>query len=262
VPTALAVGAIVLAAILLVVTIVQSVLIAGMSDKVNDQAAAQQRSDAKLKEISDGLDGVEQRAKRLEDKTRGSLNSAVIARQVLPSVFRVRAGNSLGTAFVIGKPSAGEATLVTNYHVVADAVQAGQQTVTLERASDPPLTARIDRTDQRRDLAVLVVTKTLAALTPTQGPVQPGDPVVVVGSPLGLTDSVTTGVVSALRDDVPGLSTSVIQFDAAINPGNSGGPVVNADGQVVGVAQAKASDADGIGLAIPVREVCTNLVQC
>jgi len=84
--------------------------------------------------------------------------------------------------------------------------------------------------------------------------------VVVVGAPLGLEDSVTTGVVSAYRpDDAEG---ATIQFDAPINPGNSGGPVVNASNQVVGIATAKAKDAEGIGLAIPVKTACTTFAVC
>jgi putative serine protease PepD len=79
--------------------------------------------------------------------------------------------------------------------------------------------------------------------------------VVVVGAPLGLDDSVTTGVISAYRpNDKDG---TTIQFDAPINPGNSGGPVVNAGNQVVGVATAKAKDAEGIGLAIDIKVACT-----
>jgi S1-C subfamily serine protease len=67
---------------------------------------------------------------------------------------------------------------------------------------------------------------------------------------------VTTGVVSAIRDDIPGeAGKTFIQFDAAINPGNSGGPVVDAQKQVVGVASEKVN-AEGIGLAIPISNAC------
>jgi putative serine protease PepD len=81
-----------------------------------------------------------------------------------------------------------------------------------------------------------------------------------VGAPLGLDDSVTTGVISAYRpNDQDG---PTVQFDAPINPGNSGGPVVNANGQVVGVATAKAMDAEGIGLAIPIKTACDTFDVC
>jgi S1-C subfamily serine protease len=120
------------------------------------------------------------------------------------------------------------------------------------------------RTDENRDLAVLRTSQRFTPLARSKTDVEPGDPVIVVGAPLGLDNTVTTGVVSAIRDDVQGLATRVIQFDAAINPGNSGGPVINAEGQVVGIAQAKivAENADGLGLAIPIAEVCKGLVAC
>ena len=83
----------------------------------------------------------------------------------------------------------------------------------------------------------------------------------MVGAPLGLTDTVTTGVVSAFRSRAgrPGRS---IQFDAPINPGNSGGPVINGAKQVVGIATAKASDAEGIGLAVPIKTACDRFTVC
>ncbi len=183
---------------------------------------------------------------------------------MLPAVFRVRAGRATGTAFAFGTPSAGGGTLlVTNFHVVEDVVDSGSRRATLERGAERhPVT--IVKMDERRDLAILQSAKAFPRLSAATAAVQPGQPVVVVGAPLGLADTVTTGVVSAVRADVPGLDARVIQFDAAISPGNSGGPVSNADGQVVGVAQAKIvrEDADGLALAIPISEVCDGLVDC
>ncbi|MGH3741059.1 MAG: S1C family serine protease, partial [Micromonosporaceae bacterium] len=86
-------------------------------------------------------------------------------------------------------------------------------------------------------------------------PPQPGQPVVAVGAPSGLEDTVTTGVVSKIRA-IAGRAQEYIQFDAAINPGNSGGPVLNAEGKVVGIATAKAVDAEGIGFALPIGVAC------
>ena len=82
----------------------------------------------------------------------------------------------------------------------------------------------------------------------------------MVGAPLGLEDTVTTGVISAFRPKDPDGPT--IQFDAPINPGNSGGPVVNSAKQVVGLATAKARDAEGIGLAIPIKTACDTFDVC
>jgi len=82
----------------------------------------------------------------------------------------------------------------------------------------------------------------------------------VVGAPLGLEDTVTTGVVSAYRPSDP--DGQSIQFDAPINPGNSGGPVVNAGEEVVGLATAKARDAEGIGLAVSISFACDAFKVC
>jgi S1-C subfamily serine protease len=187
-----------------------------------------------------------------------------VARKVLPSVFRVRAGDATGTAFAFGAPSTGTGTLlITNYHVVEGVVERGRRSATVERGKEK-VPVQIVKMDERRDLAVLQTSKVYPQLAVAAAAVQPGQPVVVVGAPLGLADTVTTGVVSAVRADVPGLDARVIQFDAAISPGNSGGPVINADGQVVGVAQAKIvrEGAEGLALAIPIAEVCDGLVDC
>ncbi len=83
----------------------------------------------------------------------------------------------------------------------------------------------------------------------------------MVGAPLGLTDSVTTGVVSAVRK-IEDAESPMIQFSAPINPGNSGGPVINSAKQVVGIATAKAVDAEGIGLAVPITVACREFKIC
>ncbi len=253
-----------LAVALLLATIVQIVVLVQLAGRVGDQAEAQRRADAEIAALRDQVNSLGQRSGQLEERTKGSLNSATVAKAALPSVFRIRAGRATGTAFAFGQPPSGGGTLlVTNYHVVEQAVRAGARTARIERASES-YDVTIEKVDADRDLAVLRAKQSFPRLSPARNPVQVGEPVVVVGAPLGLTDTVTTGVVSAVRDDVPGLGTRVIQFDAAINPGNSGGPVINAEGRVVGVAQAKIirENADGLGLAIPISEVCDGLLAC
>ena len=252
-----------LALVLLFVAAVQALLLLGLSADLNRTKTAQSRTEAVNAQQQEDLGNLTKRIKSLEERTAGALNSTAVAKKVLPSVFRVRAGTATGTAFAFGQDASGGTLLVTNYHVVSAAMAAGAKTATIERSSQIyPVT--IDRTDQARDLVVLHAAAKFVPLIAATAEVEPGDPVIVVGAPLGLDNTVTTGVVSAIRDDVKGLTTRVIQFDAAINPGNSGGPVINANGQVVGVAQAKivAEGADGIGLAIPIAEVCKGLISC
>jgi putative serine protease PepD len=174
-------------------------------------------------------------------------------------VFRVRAGNFTGTAFSIGdKGDDGRANLFTNFHVVESVWDNGGRKVFLERGKDE-VNATIVKIDRNKDLALLSTSKKIDGLTASTAAVKPGQQIVVVGAPLGLEDSVTTGVISAYRRQSDGPS---IQFDAPINPGNSGGPVVNSKQQVLGLATAKARDAEGIGLAIPIKTACDAFKVC
>jgi putative serine protease PepD len=200
------------------------------------------------------------RTDRLEKQLAGVFDPEAVSSGALPSVFRVRAGGFTGTAFSVGKKAAGnQANLITNYHVVAETWTDGGRKVSLERGSTR-ITATIVKVDKGKDLALLRANQRIAGLGTSTAQVKPGQQVVVVGAPLGLDDSVTTGVISAYRpNDQDG---PTVQFDAPINPGNSGGPVVNANGQVVGVATAKAKDAEGIGLAIPIKTACDTFDVC
>ncbi|MFJ8577749.1 S1C family serine protease [Micromonospora sp. NPDC093277] len=207
------------------------------------------------------LDGLEKRAEALEKQAGAAFNPEAVASAVLPSVFRVRAGDFTGTAFAIGKPpTGGGTTLLTNFHVVEAVYDKSGRKVFLERTGQR-FEATIVKVDKDKDLAQLRTTARFTGLVAATEPVRSGQQIVVVGAPLGLQDSVTTGVVSAFRKDEDG-SGPVIQFDAPINPGNSGGPVINGSKEVVGIATAKARDAEGIGLAVPVKTACDTFKLC
>jgi len=223
-------------------------------DNRNDQVAAALTAERERSaQLTD-------RTSRLEKQLAGVFDPETISSTVLPSVFRVRAGEFTGTAFSIGdKATAGTANLLTNFHVVESVWSAGDRKVFLERGKDQ-ISATIVRVNADKDLALLRTNRKIAGLTAAPATVKPGQQVVVVGAPLGLEDSVTTGVVSAFRQDTADGPT--IQFDAPINPGNSGGPVVNANDEVIGLATAKARDAEGIGLAIPIKTACTAFGVC
>ncbi|MFB9179207.1 trypsin-like peptidase domain-containing protein [Dactylosporangium sucinum] len=242
--------ALVLAIVLLIVVGVQAAFIVslqGRLDKTEDTLTqAQQADESRLKAL-------EGRADKLEAKTGGSLDAAEVAASVRPSVFRVSTKYATGTAFALGKePAGGGTNLITNYHVVQEAYERNERNVSLER-TDQRFGATIVEVHPDKDLVVLHTDEVFTRLNPAPEVPKVGEPVLVVGSPLGLEDTVTTGVVSAFRT----LSgEQLMQFDAAINPGNSGGPVFNAKKEVVGVATLKAREAEGIGLAIPITVVC------
>jgi S1-C subfamily serine protease len=172
---------------------------------------------------------------------------------------------ALGSGFVIDKSG----HIVTNYHVVQGATR-----VAVSFSNQERLPARVIGRDPSTDLAVLQVRLSSRALTPlplgNSDLVRVGDSVVAIGNPLGEDRSVTSGIVSALERRIYAPNKAPIdhalQTDAALNHGNSGGPLLNAEGQVVGVtSQIQTTGASGgnigIGFAIPVNTVKTVVAQ-
>ncbi|HEU4425798.1 MAG TPA: trypsin-like peptidase domain-containing protein, partial [Pilimelia sp.] len=250
--------ALVLVAALAVVVVFQARQIGRLDselDRANERLTEAQAGD-------DGrLDSLESRADQLESQAGKVFNPEAVAAAALPSVFRVSAGDFTGTAFAVGKPAAdGGSNLFTNYHVVKQVWDRGDREVSIQRR-DQRYNATIVKVDETNDIAQLTTPNKFAGLVTATEPVKSGQQIVVVGAPLGLEDTVTTGVVSAFRKLEDGSGT-VIQFSAPINPGNSGGPVINANKQVVGIARAKARDAEGIGLAIPIKTACDLFQIC
>jgi hypothetical protein len=250
--------ALVLVGLLLCVVVWQTVRLAQLDGELTDtrqQLAQAQQADGSR------IGSAEDRVAALEKELGSAFNSERLAAATLPSVFRVKAGNFTGTAFAVGKPSAdGGTNFFTNFHVVEQVWQAGGREVFLERDSKR-YSATIVDVDRINDVAHLSATEKFTGLAVATVAAKQGQQVIVVGAPLGLTDTVTTGVISALRE-AEGELGPMIQFDAAINPGNSGGPVINAQKQVVGIATAKFRGAEGIGLAIPIDVACQKFKIC
>ncbi len=207
---------------------------------------------------------------------------AGIAQAVLPVVVSIDVsssqGSGTGSGFII-RSTANESFVLTNNHVVDGA--GGSQGITVTFQDQTQETATIVGTDASYDLAVLRIDRgnlPVAALGDSEDVVV-GDATIAIGSPLGLTGTVTSGIVSALNRPVTaGDATDVsfisaIQTDAAINPGNSGGPLVNSRGEVIGINSAIAttgssvsgqSGSIGLGFAIPInqaRRVATELIE-
>jgi S1-C subfamily serine protease len=174
---------------------------------------------------------------------------------------------AIGSGFVIDK--AGH--IVTNEHVVA-----GASSVQVSFSDNEKIKAKVVGQDAATDVAVLQVDAAARALKPLplgdSDAVRVGDQVIAIGNPLGYDRSVTSGIVSAVGREIQSPNAEpighVIQTDAALNHGNSGGPLLNADGQVIGVnAQIapSASNANiGIGFAIPistVKQVAAELIK-
>jgi S1-C subfamily serine protease len=174
---------------------------------------------------------------------------------------RQRRGQSLGSGFIIDRSG----IVITNAHVVE-----GASRITVGTLDGRELQAQMIGSDHDADLAVLKVQGTNLPAVPLGSSLDLmiGEPVVAIGNPFGLANSVTSGVLSARGRTVPAqngdrLFTDFLQTDAAINPGNSGGPLVNLAGEVIGINTAIISGS-GIGFAIPAdraRRVVDDLVR-
>jgi S1-C subfamily serine protease len=182
------------------------------------------------------------------DQGTGTTTTASAAQRALPSVVQVRAGARGGSGVIIDANH-----VVTNGHVVV-----GSETVELLLDDGSSVTGRVLGADERNDIAVVEADlggARAAALGSSAG-LQIGQPVIAVGSPLGLTGSVTAGVVSAVDRSSGNYPGPMIQTDASINQGNSGGPLVDLSGQVVGINTAIATVGSsgniGIGFAVPI----------
>jgi S1-C subfamily serine protease len=212
--------------------------------------------------------------------TRGVISVRDIYRRAGPGVVQIVAlvpGASTptggqpagqGSGFVIDKVG----HIITNYHVIEGAGE-----VLVSFSGDDQVTASVVGVDPSTDLAVLEVDMPASALTPLplgdSNAVAVGDPVVAIGNPFGLERTVTAGIVSAIQREIQAPNgfpiDHVIQTDAQINQGNSGGPLLNANGQVIGVnSQIETGGSGfgnvGIGFAVPVntvRDVAAQLVE-
>jgi putative serine protease PepD len=204
-----------------------------------------------------------------------------VANAVEPSVVAVQVQASQGSGEGSGILLDTTGRVLTNNHVVSEGGGGAQINVVLSDGRAYPAT--IVGTDPSTDLAVIKINASVSGLKPAtigdSSVVKPGDPVLAAGNPLGLADTVTTGIVSAINRPVSTQAsgqggnpfnqtsaepvvTNAIQTDAAINPGNSGGALVDAGGRVIGITSSIASLSSGsgqsgsigLGFAIPINE--------
>lgn len=215
------------------------------------------------------------------------------ANKILPSIVGIKIEYSVNTTSIFGRSNTSTATasgsgiiisedgyILTNNHVVNSTTSSSNSFYEIEKANkvtvklyndDTEYTGKIIGTDSQTDLAVIKIDKdglTVAELGDSSS-VQVGEFAMAIGSPLGLDNSVTAGIISAVNRDVTdsdGNKYTAIQTDAAINSGNSGGALVNSKGQVIGVNTLKLSGTgvEGVGFAIPInstKSIYEQLIQ-
>lgn len=212
-----------------------------------------------------------------------SSNVASVVNEVMPSVvsitstiqssnyygFGTQESEGAGSGFIVAKTK-DNLMIATNNHVVSDATS-----LTVGFVDDTTAKATVVGTDSSADLAVISVkikdikdstaSKIKVATLGSSDDLKVGEEVVAIGNALGYGQSVTTGVVSAKNREVflTDGTMNLLQTDAAINPGNSGGVLINMDGQVVGINNAKLEDTsvEGMGYAIPITTAKTILTD-
>ena len=208
-------------------------------------------------------------AQSASSRSPSSCQVTSVAEKALPSVVTIRAKGTSSSGTGSGEIMKSDGYILTNNHVIAPAASGGTLTVLFSDGKTAPATL-VGR-DPLTDVAVIKVSEPGLTAIPIGSSVSlaVGQPVVVLGAPLGLSSTVTSGIVSALDRTIqlPGENTqaalliNAIQTDAAINPGNSGGALVNCDGQFVGIPSAGATvpsqsgessgGSIGLGFAIP-----------
>ncbi len=173
------------------------------------------------------------------------------------AVVGVLAVTSRGYSIGSGVAISDGGYIVTNHHVIENS-----SAITVYLADQTTSSAKLLYSDSAMDIAVIKSEKNLPHLVCSTGALNVGEDVIAIGTPLSLDfkNTVTKGIVSALNrtvgvSNLGGYTTymqNLIQHDASINPGNSGGPLLRTNGEVVGINTLKASDAEGIGFAIPI----------
>jgi putative serine protease PepD len=236
---------------------VVAVLVAGLLGGIIGRAASGPAPAASVRTAASGV--------------TGSCDAVTVASKVLPTIVTVSIRNGAASGVGSGEIISKDGYIVTNNHVISAAANAG--TISVLYSSGESADAKLVGRDPASDLAVLKVSSSTPLPTITLGAsknVVVGEPVVALGAPLGLSGSVTAGIVSALDRDVPvpsdndttAVLAGAIQTDAAINPGNSGGALVDCSGHLIGINTAIATVPNeagqggggsvGIGFAVPI----------
>ena len=184
---------------------------------------------------------------------------SAIYQRVRPSVVVIRTNDALGSGVIV----ADDGTIVTANHVIAGATR-----ITVTFFDGATTSAAVVSADPELDVAVLSPASLPEVVVPAAlgGGANVGAPVVAVGNPLGLADSVSAGVVSGLNrtaHTAAGSYSGLIQFDASVNPGSSGGALLDARGLVIGIVVSIANPAHedafaGIGFAVPIGAALGN----
>ncbi|MCX6437573.1 MAG: trypsin-like peptidase domain-containing protein [Actinobacteria bacterium] len=251
---------------LLGATVVGGIATAATNSSLSLKACVDNRTQA----LYLSKDGTCSKTRTLVDLSSGGLDAKSVAAAVTPSVVSIQvtatSGSGTGSGSIY-QTSATSSYIITNNHVVEAAATSGK--ISVELLNGDIIDAKIVGRDANYDLAVIQVQRGNLPIIAIgdSSKVSVGDPVIAIGSPLGLASTVTSGIISALNRPVTTGSVGAesyvdaIQTDAAINPGNSGGALVDSFGRIIGVNSAIATLSSGgttgsigLGFSIPINE--------
>ncbi|MEK6945341.1 MAG: trypsin-like peptidase domain-containing protein [Nanoarchaeota archaeon] len=229
----------------------QSVNNKDLTNKINSLQADTQ---SKLNDLTSGLMKTSEQVNSLGsqvgsiDKEFSSLKASVsedfsgVIEQVIPSVVTIRTDIGQGTGFVL----ANGGYVVTNAHVLS-----GKNSVQAINYKQEIINANLIGEDENYDIALLKINGSYIPLQlADSNNVQIGEKVIAIGNPLGLQFSVSQGIVSGVHRAGPNNLLAYIQTDAALNPGNSGGPLIDKNGDVVGINNFKIGSGESLGFAL------------
>lgn len=178
---------------------------------------------------------------------------AGVVEQSVNGVVTISTDRAAGSGFFV-RP---DGYVVTNHHVID-----GAHTIHIQTSTGAVLNAQLVADDSNLDLALLKVNGSFMALTlGNSDDVLVGQRVVAIGNPLGLSFTVTQGIISALHRVGQNGLPAYIQTDVTLNPGNSGGPLITSSGEVVGMNNFKIGDAEGLGFALESNTIATRVAE-
>jgi|SRR3989344_3647833 len=175
-----------------------------------------------------------------------------VIKESVKSVVAVMTESSVGSGFIV-RP---DGYIITNYHVIQEGTN-----IRILTYENSPVSATVEGTDKLRDLALLKIDgKDLNYLSLADSDnLEVGNKVIAIGNPLGLSFTVTQGIISALNREGPNGLQEYIQTDVSLNPGNSGGPLLNTDGKVIGINNFKIGGAESLGFALESNSIKSSI---
>ncbi len=167
---------------------------------------------------------------------------SLVIEDSVKKVMTIATDISAGTGFAVGN----DGYILTNHHVVS-----GSNVIQVQTYDDKVYTAELVGSDSVKDLAVLKITYSVEGFEFADSEeVVVGQKVIAIGNPLGLSFTVTEGIVSAVHREGPNGLNAYIQTDVTLNPGNSGGPLIDKSGKIVGMNNFKVGGAEALGFAL------------